>query len=504
MSEKRVFEQIKSLFTADKSKNKTEEAPAPRPLPSAALSDEELTEKPYFSDLSSPYADVDFLAGDDYYPANRHAAANDAYYEDEPYYHDYRPQAEVPPPEKAVSPEAVAPPEALPPEAVAPPEDPVPPPEPAILKKRVGHDDPAFDDYSEEEFRFTSMSNAMIKRCYIKSLVSIFLIILLSISAAFILHLIAENKESSSEALKVETGSLKTVQEEEMRAAAARKAAYEKRREADLAERQAQRENEGFFDAGDEGADTGEVKEIIDDAGGEKIRYEKKENKKSAEKEYPYSYYIDDETFLVKPLPVSETGASEEADARVVLLTFDDAPEEYALEIAENCDRSGVKAIFFINGHFVETPEDQNKLKQLHEMGFTIGNHSYSHPKLTDMTYEEQRDEIVKLNDLVEEVTGERPRFFRPPFGMYNKDTLQICEEEGMMLMTWTYGYDWQPEYCEADALAKIMVDNEYITDGANLLMHDRRWTCEAMPEIIRKFREKGYGCVDPRDIKIR
>ncbi|MCY8098440.1 polysaccharide deacetylase family protein, partial [Bacillus atrophaeus] len=40
------------------------------------------------------------------------------------------------------------------------------------------------------------------------------------------------------------------------------------------------------------------------------------------------------------------------------------------------------------------------------------------------------------------------------------------------------------------------------LTDGANLLMHDREWTDHAMPQIVTKLRDKGYKIIDPREIK--
>ena len=71
-----------------------------------------------------------------------------------------------------------------------------------------------------------------------------------------------------------------------------------------------------------------------------------------------------------------------------------------------------------------------------------------------------------------------------------------------MELMNWTYGYDWEKEYQTADALTNIMLNTEYLNNGANLLMHDRTWTLEAIPDIIDGLREKGYELLDSRLIQ--
>lgn len=135
-------------------------------------------------------------------------------------------------------------------------------------------------------------------------------------------------------------------------------------------------------------------------------------------------------------------------------------------------------------------------------MGFEIGNHSQTHASLPDISQEEQYDEIVKTSDLVEEATGERPRFFRAPFGSNTDYSTELAHEQGMELMNWTYGYDWNAEYQDAEALTDIMLNTELLVPGSNLLMHDREWTMEATPNIVKGLREKDYEIIDPALIK--
>ncbi|RSK26874.1 polysaccharide deacetylase family protein [Bacillus sp. HMF5848] len=192
-----------------------------------------------------------------------------------------------------------------------------------------------------------------------------------------------------------------------------------------------------------------------------------------------------------------------DANPDVVLLTIDDAPDKHAVEMAKILDKLNVKAIFFVNGHFLDTPEEEEKLRLIHELGFPIGNHTMSHPKLKDLTEEEQYNEIVKLNDRIEEIIGERPKFFRAPFGINTDYSRQVVKQEGMLLMNWSYGYDWESQYMSAPELTDIMVNTPYLKTGANLLMHDREWTKDSLEGIVSGLKAKGYEIVNPDSILI-
>ena len=207
------------------------------------------------------------------------------------------------------------------------------------------------------------------------------------------------------------------------------------------------------------------------------------------------TYELNSETWSIVPI--------DDANEQVVLLTIDDAPDGYALDMAKTLQALDANAIFFVNGHFLETTEQKETLKEIYEMGFMIGNHTYSHPVLPDLTEEEQKEEIVKVSDMVEEIIGERPKFFRAPHGANTDYTKELAKEEGMVLMNWSFGYDWEPEYRTKEAIADIMINTELLRDGANLLMHDREHTAAALHDIVVGLRGQGYEMVDPKLIKI-
>lgn len=226
----------------------------------------------------------------------------------------------------------------------------------------------------------------------------------------------------------------------------------------------------------------------------EPSKEDNKANSIESEKQSTPKYYIT-KNWQVKPIS--------NANKNIVLLTIDDAPDKYALEMAKTLKELNVPAIFFVNGHFITTDEKKQILKEIHDMGFMIGNHTFHHKNLNDLTEQEQYNEIVDLNNEIEKIIGERPVFFRAPFGQYTDYSKKIIAEEGMLYMNWSYGYDWEKKYTSKDAIENIMINNPYLADGSILLMHDRDWTNQALRGIVTGLQAKGYEIVDPEFIQL-
>lgn len=213
------------------------------------------------------------------------------------------------------------------------------------------------------------------------------------------------------------------------------------------------------------------------------------------EEVWEVQYKVNESIFKVEPIV-------EGVNEKVVLLTIDDAPDQYGVEMAEILKRLEVGAIFFVNGHFLKDKKGIDQLKRIHELGFEIGNHTMNHPNLSKLSESEQRKEIIELNNLIEEIIGERPRFFRAPFGVNTEVSNKIVDEEGMQWMNWSYGYDYDPNYMDAESLADIMVNTPLLINGSNLLLHDREFTKDALEDIVVGLRNKGYEFVHPKQLQ--
>lgn len=83
-------------------------------------------------------------------------------------------------------------------------------------------------------------------------------------------------------------------------------------------------------------------------------------------------YKLNEKNWSIEPI-------SSETNEKLVLLTIDDAPDKFALDMAHTLKRNEVKAIFFINGHFIQTEEKKKIVKDIFDLGFPIGNHTMTH-----------------------------------------------------------------------------------------------------------------------------
>lgn len=214
----------------------------------------------------------------------------------------------------------------------------------------------------------------------------------------------------------------------------------------------------------------------------------------AAEEEVEYQYAINPDNSSVELIEPSEN-----ADEKLVLLTFDDAPYGNAMEIANALDERDVSAIFFVNSMYMDNDEGFEIIQKLHKMGFEIANHTHTHAKLDDYTEAEQREEILTTNEYIKEATGEDARFFRAPHGVMTDYVKQLIPEENMTWMNWSFGYDWMGEYHEPDQLVDITLNTHLLGNGSNILMHDRTWTAAAIPEIVDGLIEQGFTIVDPK-----
>lgn len=198
-------------------------------------------------------------------------------------------------------------------------------------------------------------------------------------------------------------------------------------------------------------------------------------------------------------MPLTTDDPAHQGD-KVVLLTFDDGPSEddSTARILDVLKEKQVKAIFFVTGYGVRDREDM--LKRIADEGHVIGLHTMTHPDLTALTPEEMREELVPLMETIEEVTGQRPKYLRPPFGSYNDEVLAVAAELGLEVVTWTSGsLDWEDNDANGYKDPAVVVQDvmDQLFPGAIYLFHDTKThTAEALPEIIDLMRADGYEFV--------
>ncbi|WP_223292397.1 polysaccharide deacetylase family protein [Salipaludibacillus neizhouensis] len=173
---------------------------------------------------------------------------------------------------------------------------------------------------------------------------------------------------------------------------------------------------------------------------------------------------------------------------KIVHLTFDDGPSKYLEDILDVLAAEGVVAHFFWQSRLLH---HQRPWKRVLAEGHMIGSHSHSHPDLTKLTYEEQKKQLVTSKKIIEEVTKQPVHYFRPPFGQYNSDTLDIASNLEMETILWNVAsLDWTLK----DDPEKIIQNvNDYVLDGSIVLLHEVEQTLYVLPRLIKTLKKKGF-----------
>lgn len=125
-----------------------------------------------------------------------------------------------------------------------------------------------------------------------------------------------------------------------------------------------------------------------------------------------------------------------ETEKPQVAISFDAAwgadDTDTLLQILEEND---VKTTFFMCGYWVDKyPEE---VKKIAEAGHDLGNHSATHPHMSQLSKEQIKEELITTGNKIEELTGVKSELFRPPFGEYTNDVISAAEECGYYTIQW-------------------------------------------------------------------
>lgn len=184
--------------------------------------------------------------------------------------------------------------------------------------------------------------------------------------------------------------------------------------------------------------------------------------------------------------------------APAIALTFDDGPTEpYTSQILDVLRQFGARATFFVLGARAErTPE---VVRRAAREGHEIGNHTWDHVALPLRAPSAMRVTIRRTSDTVQNITGERPRVFRAPFGWRNPWLDGAARREGCVPIAWTVGVH-DTDRPGVDAIVSRAIEG--FVDGSILLLHDGRsfdpnpdasQVVAALPHIVREAQHRGF-----------
>ncbi|WP_018130164.1 polysaccharide deacetylase family protein [Effusibacillus pohliae] len=185
-------------------------------------------------------------------------------------------------------------------------------------------------------------------------------------------------------------------------------------------------------------------------------------------------------------------------DQKVIALTFDDGPNpRYTPQILDLLKQHHAKATFFVTGLRVQKYPELAKREVLE--GHELGNHTYSHPSMRQISSEKLQDELTKANQVINHVTGQQTHLFRPPGGHYDETIVNTAKQAGYMVVMWSWDQDtrdWgRPG---AEKIVRTVLSN--IHNGDIVLFHDhggnRNQTIAALREILPELQQRGYRFV--------
>ncbi|WP_243767757.1 polysaccharide deacetylase family protein [Paenibacillus agricola] len=127
-------------------------------------------------------------------------------------------------------------------------------------------------------------------------------------------------------------------------------------------------------------------------------------------------------------------------DEKIIALTFDDGPTDTP-EILKFLRIYEAKATFFVIGKRVEEYPDLIKREIIE--GHEIANHTYSHRYFNKkMPVDRIEDEILKAEQMILNVTGEKPNLFRPPGGYYGENLVDATKKSRYQVVMWSWHQD--------------------------------------------------------------
>ncbi|WP_431986168.1 polysaccharide deacetylase family protein [Streptomyces griseoflavus] len=184
---------------------------------------------------------------------------------------------------------------------------------------------------------------------------------------------------------------------------------------------------------------------------------------------------------------------------RTMVLTFDDGPDpRYTPPILDTLARYDVRAMFFVCGGMAA--ENRDLLARMADEGHVVGNHTWSHPLLTRLSRRRIRSEMERTCDIIEKAHGERPAWFRAPYGAWNRAAFQLGAELGMEPLGWTVDtLDWT-----SPGTATIVDRVEQgAAPGVVVLSHDaggdRSQSVRALRTYLPELLDSGYHISVPR-----
>ena len=189
-----------------------------------------------------------------------------------------------------------------------------------------------------------------------------------------------------------------------------------------------------------------------------------------------------------------------------VALTFDDGPlpvgTEPLLKILRDLK---VQATFFVVGE--NALQQPGLVRAIAHDGHELANHSFSHLPMDELSDEQIDLELVATNTLLEAISGQRIRYFRPPGGRQDSRVSRAVGIASLKTVLWTVngcdaepGYETKRPYTDVSSMVDYLLARA--KNGSVFLLHNgSQITLTALPALVLGLREKGFRLVLVSDL---
>lgn len=180
-----------------------------------------------------------------------------------------------------------------------------------------------------------------------------------------------------------------------------------------------------------------------------------------------------------------------------IAITFDDGPNPiYTKQVLEVFWKARAKATFFMIGEQIE--KNPELVTLVAGEGHEIGNHTFSHTKLSELSQEMCLEEIKKNERIIERLINKKPTIIRPPYLAFNKETETLLSQLGYLMIGALNmdATDWE----QPGAEFIIEKTRQHVKNGSILIFHDgygdRSQTIEAIRILVPELITQGYKLV--------
>jgi peptidoglycan-N-acetylglucosamine deacetylase len=160
-----------------------------------------------------------------------------------------------------------------------------------------------------------------------------------------------------------------------------------------------------------------------------------------------------------------------------VALTFDDGPDPASTPaFLDTLDHLGWRATFFMLGSMVE--RHPGLAAEVVAAGHEVASHSYEHRGHRLRWPPPVCADIKRSVEVIADATGQRPRWFRPPYCAVSVAGLVAARKAGMRTVLWTAcGHDWLADATPETVASRVALN---LDGGGTILLHDS--DCTSVP----------------------